>query len=110
MAPAPVETISQLTNSGMQKTVTKTAPSIASIGSPNCINELDAAKLIFTRNHHPKTVPEPDSPEVVAQNVCTDHMITCQWTSGFGWSRPHLQPYGPLQLMPTASCLHYATE
>ena len=37
-------------------------------------------------------------------------MITCSWTSTAGWQSPHLTPYGPLALMPTASVLHYATE
>lgn len=41
---------------------------------------------------------------------CTDHMITCSWNSKTGWQSPHLVPYGPLSLMPTASVLHYATE
>jgi branched-chain amino acid aminotransferase len=72
--------------------------------------DLDASKLITTINKHPKPVPAPSSPEVVSQKTCTDHMLTCVWTSTHGWSAPHLQPYGPLSLMPTASCLHYATE
>ena len=37
-------------------------------------------------------------------------MITAKWTLQSGWEAPHLQPYGPLSLMPTASVLHYATE
>ena len=41
---------------------------------------------------------------------CTDHMITCKWSVEEGWQSPKLEPYGPLSLMPTASCLHYATE
>ena len=37
-------------------------------------------------------------------------MITCKWTAKDGWAAPHLEPYGPFSLMPTASVLHYATE
>lgn len=37
-------------------------------------------------------------------------MITCSWDCNSGWQSPHLVPYGPLSLMPTASVLHYATE
>lgn len=44
------------------------------------------------------------------QLSCTDHMITCSWNYNSGWQSPHLVPYGPLSLMPTASVLHYATE
>lgn len=96
---------------GIKHTVTKTAPSLTTDGTSNPpIDELDASKLVFTRNLNPRAVPEPDSPEVWTMSVCTDHMVTCQWTSTGGWAAPHLRPYGPLQLMPTASVLHYATE
>ena len=27
-----------------------------------------------------------------------------------GWHPPEIKPYGPLTIMPTASCLHYATQ
>jgi branched-chain amino acid aminotransferase len=37
-------------------------------------------------------------------------MITCQWTAQHGWAPPELQPFGPLSIMPSASCLHYATQ
>lgn len=37
-------------------------------------------------------------------------MITCSWDATTGWQAPHLGPYGPLTLMPTASVFHYATE
>ena len=114
MAPtaiAPFQTTSELTHSGIKHAVAKTAPSITTNGnSTPILNELDASKLVFTRNLSPRAVPEPDSPEVWTQSVCTDHMVTCQWTTTAGWAIPHLQPYGPLQLMPTASVLHYATE
>lgn len=108
---APFQITSELTHSSIKHAVTKTAPSISTNGNPTpIINELDASKLVFTRNLSPHAAPEPNSPEVWAQSVCTDHMITCQWTSTGGWAAPHLQPYGPMQLMPTASVLHYATE
>ena len=111
-ATAPLQTSSsELTYIGNTHTVVKTAPSVTldSNYSPR-LKELDADKLIFARNPKPHAVPEPDSPDVWTQSVCTDHMITCQWTSAEGWAAPHLQPYGPLHLMPTASVLHYATE
>jgi branched-chain amino acid aminotransferase len=37
-------------------------------------------------------------------------MVTCQWTIHHGWAAPKLQPFGPLSIMPSASCLHYATQ
>lgn len=36
-------------------------------------------------------------------------MILASWNATAGWSAPALQPYAPLSLPPTASCLHYAT-
>lgn len=42
--------------------------------------------------------------------MCTDHMILFNWDETTGWAAPILKPYGPLSLMPTASCLHYANE
>lgn len=37
-------------------------------------------------------------------------MITATWTVTDGWAAPELKPFGPISLMPTASCLQYATE
>ena len=71
---------------------------------------LDASKLKITRNPSPKTVPEAGDAELRAMRTCTDHMVTARWTLADGWAAPELVPYGPLSLMPTASCLHYATE
>ncbi|MCJ1379073.1 hypothetical protein MMC17_002173 [Xylographa soralifera] len=114
MSPTAVfpETTGGLANAAMKHTIEKTAPSLKSMtnGTYSSLAELDAGKLTFTPNLNPKSVPELDSPEVWSQSVCSDHMITCAWTSTAGWHAPRLQPYGPLSLMPTASVLHYATE
>ncbi|KAL8682767.1 MAG: hypothetical protein Q9186_001189 [Xanthomendoza sp. 1 TL-2023] len=72
------------------------------------VQGLNASALIFTRNTQPR--PIPDTSELENMNATTDHMITCTWTSSTGWQTPHLLPYGPLSLLPTASVLHYATE
>ncbi|MCJ1355376.1 MAG: hypothetical protein MMC33_005367 [Icmadophila ericetorum] len=132
MAPLAIvpDTISELTQAGIEHTILKTAPSITTNGTngTNGINghngytnghsngphvalaELDASQLVFTRTTTPRAVPEPNSPEVWSTSVSTDHMVTCKWTAKDGWAAPHLEPYGPLSLMPTASVLHYATE
>lgn len=103
------ETTSQLVNDGLKRTITKTAPSLIPNGVP-ALPELDASRLTTTLTSHPRSVPLPDSDEVKAQRTCTDHMVTAQWTLSAGWAAPELKPYGPLSLMPTSSCLHYATE
>lgn len=114
MAPnaiTPFETTSALTSSGIKHSVIKKAPSVFINGNaaPSS-KELDSSKLVFTRNPSPHIVPMPDSPEVRTQAICTEHTATCQWTSTSGWAVPHHKSYGPVQVMPIASVLHYATE
>lgn len=40
----------------------------------------------------------------------TDHMVSIDWTQEQGWHDAQVRPYGPLQLDPAASVLHYAQE
>jgi branched-chain amino acid aminotransferase len=42
--------------------------------------------------------------------IFTDHFFTMPWHEGRGWHDPLIEPYRPLQLDPTAMCLHYAQE
>lgn len=37
-------------------------------------------------------------------------MVMVNWDSTHGWHAPEIKPYGPISMMPTASCLHYATQ
>jgi branched-chain amino acid aminotransferase len=102
---------SQLKSASMINNITSTPPSepaTAPVDSP--LAELDASKVECTYTTSPRAVPAVGSPEMASQKVCTDHMIRASWTSEAGWSAPTLQPYGPISLAPTASCLHYATE
>ncbi|KAF4538141.1 putative branched-chain-amino-acid aminotransferase protein [Lasiodiplodia theobromae] len=110
MSPSAVNptTVSGLTEAGIEHHIVEHPPSGASNGHE--LAQLDASKLTTTFTTSPRPVPEPNSAEVIAQKVCTDHMITVSWTADHGWHTPELKPYGPLSLMPTASCLHYATE
>jgi len=85
-----------------------TKAALASIPAPE--NPLDASRLKITRNPNPLPVPQAGDKELLNMRTCTDHMITARWTLSDGWAAPELVPYGPLSLMPTASCLHYATE
>jgi branched-chain amino acid aminotransferase len=74
------------------------------------LRDLDASQLRITPTTSLRTVPEPDSAEVWGVKSCTDHMVTVTWTDDHGWHAPEIRPYGPLTMMPTASCLHYATQ
>jgi len=40
----------------------------------------------------------------------TDHMVTIDWTVDRGWHDARVTPYGPLQLDPASSVLHYGQE
>ncbi|KAF9741062.1 hypothetical protein PMIN06_008117 [Paraphaeosphaeria minitans] len=121
------DTVSGLTAQGIEHALKETAPSQLKSASrpdsstqipstnpqhdaPSPLAELDASLLQTTYTTSPRPVPASGSPEMASQRVCTDHMIQAKWTSSTGWDAPTLQPYGPLHLMPTASCLHYATE
>ncbi|KAG9248325.1 aminotransferase [Calycina marina] len=72
--------------------------------------ELDASKLIVTKTTTVRAVPVPNSKEVWSFKECTDHMVRVTYTDSHGWHAPEIVPYGPLMIMPTASCLHYATQ
>ncbi|KAL1864871.1 hypothetical protein Daus18300_007438 [Diaporthe australafricana] len=74
------------------------------------VAELDASKLTYTLTKSPRPVPDEATANSGTETICSDHMITASWSVSSGWAAPELKPYGPLSLMPTASCLHYATE
>jgi len=40
----------------------------------------------------------------------TDHMVRIDWSLEEGWHDARVQPYGPLQLDPASSVLHYGQE
>ncbi|MEW6335219.1 MAG: branched-chain amino acid aminotransferase [Thermodesulfobacteriota bacterium] len=42
--------------------------------------------------------------------IFSDHFFTMSYHTGQGWHDPLIEPYRPLQLDPTAMCLHYAQE
>lgn len=42
--------------------------------------------------------------------IFTDHMAHTTWTPELGWHNYRLEPYGPIQLAPSAAVLHYSQE
>lgn len=105
---------SQLKSASMTNALTSTPPSEPQSKLQDAIEEplapLDASKLQCTFTSSPRAVPAIGSAEMASQKVCSDHMIQAKWDVETGWSAPTLQPTAPLELAPTASCLHYATE
>lgn len=100
MAPAAVRQDGDLTKAAVQQKDTQ-----PTVGAP-----LDASKLTYKLTDSPRIVPSEAEANAASETICTDHMVTATWNASTGWSAPELKPYGPISLMPTASCLHYATE
>lgn len=71
---------------------------------------LDTSRLRLTRASVLRSVPEPGSPELWAQNIATDHMAICRWTVNEGWEDPVIKPFSDFSISPLASCIHYATQ
>lgn len=67
-----------------------------------------AKDLIITPATTLKEKPDPNN--VVFGTVFTDHMLTIEWSSEFGWEKPHIKPFQNLSLHPSSSALHYAVE
>lgn len=108
MAPSAVQTQDvDLTAAALQK---KEPSQPAAISNGHSKPTLDASKLTYTYTTSPRPVPDEASAHAGDETIATDHMITASWKASTGWSAPELVPYGPLNLMPTASVLHYATE
>ncbi|KAL0950902.1 hypothetical protein HGRIS_007661 [Hohenbuehelia grisea] len=70
------------------------------------LSDIQPGRLVVTKNEHP--TPPPPSSTLVFGHTFTDHMLTIPWDTTNGWGEPHIKPYGPLQLEPSSSVLHYA--
>lgn len=75
------------------------------ISTPSA-GELDASLLQTTLTSTPGVLP-PSSSLVFGQTF-SDHMLTVEWSAQHGFEAPHIKPYGPLSLDPSATVLHYA--
>ena len=64
-------------------------------------------KVELTKN--PKAKPTDESKLGFGQ-IFTDHMFLMNYDEGQGWHDPRIVPYGPIELSPSAMCLHYGQE
>uniref|UniRef100_A0A8C9I9L7 Branched-chain-amino-acid aminotransferase n=1 Tax=Piliocolobus tephrosceles TaxID=591936 RepID=A0A8C9I9L7_9PRIM len=69
---------------------------------------MKAKDLIVTPATILKEKPDPNN--LVFGTVFTDHMLVAEWSSEFGWEKPHIKPLQNLSLHPGSSALHYAVE
>lgn len=64
-------------------------------------------KIELTKN--PKEKPTDES-KLGFGKIFSDHMFVMNYDEGQGWHDPRIVPYGPVELMPAAMCLHYGQE
>ncbi|XP_063495683.1 branched-chain-amino-acid aminotransferase, cytosolic isoform X14 [Symphalangus syndactylus] len=76
--------------------------------SKEVVGTFKAKDLIVTPATILKEKPDPNN--LVFGTVFTDHMLTVEWSSEFGWEKPHIKPFQNLSLHPGSSALHYAVE
>ncbi|MFV0432497.1 MAG: branched-chain amino acid aminotransferase [Leucobacter sp.] len=70
-------------------------------------------ELTFT--HTPaERLPEAEREAILADpgfgNAFTDHMVSIVWDRERGWHDAEVVPYGPIQMDPASSVLHYGQE
>ncbi|KAJ8084244.1 branched-chain-amino-acid transaminase bat2 [Marasmius tenuissimus] len=68
--------------------------------------DIQPGRLVITKNQNP--TPPPSSKTLVFGRTFTDHMLAIPWDAVNGWGEPNIRPYGPLQLDPSTTVLHYA--
>jgi branched-chain amino acid aminotransferase len=66
-------------------------------------------KVIQASPEKKKAKPSDES-QLGFGKIFTDHFFTMSWHTGRGWHDPLIEPYRPIQLDPTAMCLHYGQE
>eukprot|EP00298_Acanthocystis_sp_HF-20_P015663 c21219_g1_i1.p1 GENE.c21219_g1_i1~~c21219_g1_i1.p1 ORF type:complete len:399 (+),score=145.71 c21219_g1_i1:1862-3058(+) len=72
------------------------------------LQEIDVTKMITKPALFGKPIPKNE--DLVFGGYFTDHMLTVEWESEIGWLPPVLHPYGPLNMDPSVSSLHYALQ
>ncbi|KAF9260321.1 branched-chain amino acid aminotransferase II [Marasmius fiardii PR-910] len=75
-------------------------------GERVALPDIQPGRLLITKNQNP--TPPPPSKTLVFGGTFTDHMLTIPWDAINGWGQPNIKPYGPLQLDPSTTVLHYA--
>lgn len=65
--------------------------------------------ISITRTTSPKQKPL-DQTKLGFGKYFTDHMFIMNYDEGEGWHDPRIVPYAPIELDPSAMCLHYGQE
>jgi branched-chain amino acid aminotransferase len=48
--------------------------------------------------------------QLVFGHSFSDHMLRVDWEEDIGWGAPRIQPFGPIELLPSSSVLNYSTS
>ncbi|THU94860.1 branched-chain amino acid aminotransferase II [Dendrothele bispora CBS 962.96] len=75
-------------------------------GEATSLPDIQPGRLEIIRNEKP--IPPPPSRTLKFGHTFTDHMLTIPWNAIEGWGIPKIEPYGPFQLEPSSTVLHYA--
>ena len=67
------------------------------------------AELKIELTKTPKAKPTDDS-KLGFGGIFTDHMFVMNYDEGEGWHDARIVPYAPIELDPSAMCLHYGQE
>ncbi|CAM9271524.1 unnamed protein product [Heterosigma akashiwo] len=76
--------------------------------SPLSGRGLDSSALKVFKSKSPKSKSPKE--DLRFGKEFTDHMLDIDWNYDTGYSEPKIVPYGPLQMSPAASVLHYGLE
>ena len=94
--------------------MSQAAPSqtVPSQTAPTETNVTAPLTFSVTRATAPRTKAERDAilSDPGFGKQFTDHMVAIDWTLEDGWQDARVTPYGPLQLDPASSVLHYGQE
>ena len=63
-------------------------------------------EIRYELTKNPKPKPAPGTPLGFGK-IFTDHMFIMNYDEGQGWHDARIVPYGPIELDPSAMCLHY---
>ncbi|EGO03887.1 hypothetical protein SERLA73DRAFT_175578 [Serpula lacrymans var. lacrymans S7.3] len=74
--------------------------------APKVLPDIEPSRLEVTRTNTPGELPP--SSQLLFGRTFTDHMIRVSWTEAEGWSVPRIEPFGTINLNPSATVLHYA--
>lgn len=68
---------------------------------------MDASLLTIRETTTPSSLP--DSSSLVFGQTFSDHMLQVPWSLEKGWGAPEIKSYGPIEVSPAATVLHYAS-